>query len=122
MHLKWLSQRYIFLYKINNFQKAPLTEQEKLDAKKKFEEFDTDKSGTIDREELKKILLTTMKGKVSPAMIERVVNMHMNSGDKDGSGEISLEEFYGIYHQLFGDKKTGGMGLPIMGFAPPMKK
>lgn len=40
------------------------------------------------QDELKQLLLSVTANKTSPAMIERIVNMHMNSGDKDGDGQI----------------------------------
>eukprot|EP00761_Pharyngomonas_kirbyi_P009746 gb/GECH01009764.1/.p1 GENE.gb/GECH01009764.1/~~gb/GECH01009764.1/.p1 ORF type:complete len:218 (+),score=44.85 gb/GECH01009764.1/:1-654(+) len=99
-------------------KQAELTEEDCQHALTKFKEFDKDGNGTISRDELKDLLLTTMSKKSSSAMVDRVVNMHMNSADKDGNDEIDKEEFLTVYAKVFKKGGSGGpapFGMPMMG-------
>jgi Ca2+-binding EF-hand superfamily protein len=46
-----------------------------------------------------------MKKKMGKILFERILSMHMSQADKSGDGQISLEEFYNIYEELFISKK-----------------
>ena len=62
--------------------------------KSKFSEIDTDNSGSIRRVELGNFLSTSGK-------TESEANQTMSVGDKDGDGEITLEEFLDLYRHPF---------------------
>merc|ERR1711879_21818 len=61
--------------------------------KKKFEEYDTDGSGQIDKDELK-VLLTKVVGE---APSDEEVDKMMKSVDSSGDGKVDFKEFCGIY-------------------------
>jgi len=82
--------------------KRELTPDEIAEAKESFKKFDLDKSGTIDRNELIIILEQTQKSKnMGKAIFDRLVNMHMNTVDKDGNGVIDEKEYLELYKLIF---------------------
>ncbi|KAL9645858.1 hypothetical protein ABK040_003588 [Willaertia magna] len=91
--------------KVNKNQ-IQLSESEVELAKIKFNEYDLDKSGSIDKQELRK-LLEDVNGskKMSKLLFDRLVDMHMQQGDKDGNEKIEFEEFLGIYTKIFGTQQ-----------------
>ena len=63
--------------------------------KKKFEEFDTDGSGKIDKDELKNLLHKVVGEEPSDEEVEKM----MKDVDTDKSGTIDFKEFCGIYEK-----------------------
>lgn len=107
-------------------QENILTDQDVEDARAAFKKFDKDNSGTIDRNELKDLLTSSMSKKMAPGMVERFVDAQMQLADKDGSGTIDFDEFLGVYNKLVASNSPasptsspasplGGMALPGMG-------
>ncbi|KAG2388592.1 hypothetical protein C9374_000031 [Naegleria lovaniensis] len=100
-------------------QKKPLSEEEKRKAKQCFDKYDLDKSGTIDRNEMSKLLESVYNenGKMSKVLFNRLVDMHMNKAGDDNV--FSFEEFLGIYRNIFGEdqdvaQSSSGFVLPGM--------
>eukprot|EP01111_Echinosteliopsis_oligospora_P015688 TRINITY_DN627_c0_g1_i1.p1 TRINITY_DN627_c0_g1~~TRINITY_DN627_c0_g1_i1.p1 ORF type:complete len:240 (+),score=71.02 TRINITY_DN627_c0_g1_i1:67-786(+) len=115
-------------------QESILSEDDIADARVQFKKYDKDGSGTIDREELKELLLVTMGKKMSAMMVQRMVDAQMQLADKDGSGEIDFDEFLTVYNKIIASSKAeagasggigiqmpGMMGMPMMGGKPPGK-
>eukprot|EP01027_Heterolobosea_sp_BB2_P021160 GEZU01030332.1.p1 GENE.GEZU01030332.1~~GEZU01030332.1.p1 ORF type:complete len:355 (-),score=113.50 GEZU01030332.1:45-1001(-) len=78
-----------------------LTPEQKAAALEKFDQYDVDRSQTIDMTELKALLEDTIQSKMSAGMWNRFVKMNMSSVDKDGNNEIDFEEFLSLYAKLF---------------------
>jgi len=77
------------------------TEQEKQDAWVLFQKFDKDKSGTIEKGELKELLKEKMGKRTSEAILSRYVDSHFSEFDKQGTGSISKTEFLKLYKKLY---------------------
>eukprot|EP00026_Physarum_polycephalum_P016314 Phypoly_transcript_17194.p1 GENE.Phypoly_transcript_17194~~Phypoly_transcript_17194.p1 ORF type:complete len:257 (+),score=54.55 Phypoly_transcript_17194:84-773(+) len=107
-------------------QENVLTEADIAEARAAFDKFDKDKSGTIDRNELKELLLSSMNRKMAPGMVERFVDAQMQLADKDGSGAIDFDEFLAVYNKMVANASAGGSlqkapslpGMAIPGVAP----
>ncbi|KAL0482587.1 calmodulin [Acrasis kona] len=83
-------------------QADKLTDTQRQEAKLAFDKHDVDKSGTISRNELKKVLEENLKGKkMGNLVFDRLVSGYMQQADKDQSGEITFEEFLSIYAAVF---------------------
>ena len=72
-----------------------------MEIKEAFDLFDTDKSGQIDKEELKQAL----KNLGIDAKNQTLTNM-MNDLDKDGSGQIDFDEFIDMMTAKMSDRDT----------------
>ncbi|XP_071819142.1 centrosomal protein 43-like isoform X2 [Apostichopus japonicus] len=70
------------------------------DAKQKFEHYDKDKSGAIDKNELRNLFMD-MFPHFHKNMLERYVNDEFSAGDSDFSSGIEFDEFLGMYKRLF---------------------
>ncbi|XP_076467350.1 uncharacterized protein LOC143298352 isoform X2 [Babylonia areolata] len=86
-----------------------LTEKQVEDARKKFEEYDRDGSGAIDKDELRELFMD-MFPSFNKNMLERYVNDEFRAVDRDFSSRnyftitargIDFEEFLGMYKRLF---------------------
>ncbi|BFZ09479.1 hypothetical protein BsWGS_12518 [Bradybaena similaris] len=77
-----------------------LSEKQISDARKKFEMYDKDNSGTIDKDELRQLFLD-MFPSFNRNMLERYVNDEFNAADRNFSSSIDFNEFLGMYKRLF---------------------
>ncbi|KAK7107853.1 centrosomal protein 43-like isoform X2 [Littorina saxatilis] len=77
-----------------------LTENQIEDARKKFDEYDRDGSGAIDKDELRELFLD-MFPSFNKHMLERYVNDEFRAVDRDFSSSIDFDEFLGMYKRLF---------------------
>ncbi|XP_033120502.1 FGFR1 oncogene partner-like isoform X5 [Anneissia japonica] len=77
-----------------------LTSKQVSDAHKKFEYYDKDKNGTIDKDELRNLFIDIFPH-FHRNMLERYVNDEFKSGDRDFSSGIDFDEFLGMYKRLF---------------------
>ncbi|XP_038076961.1 centrosomal protein 43-like [Patiria miniata] len=77
-----------------------LTAVQIADAKQKFDFYDADKSGSIDKDELRNLFID-MFPHFHRNMLERYVNDEFRAGDKDFSSGIDFDEFLGMYRRLF---------------------
>ncbi|XP_071800545.1 uncharacterized protein [Asterias amurensis] len=80
--------------------KVDLTAVQIADAKEKFEYYDKDKSGSIDKDELRSLFID-MFPHFHRNMLERYVNDEFRAGDSDFSSCIDFDEFLGMYRRLF---------------------
>ena len=92
-----------------------LTPEELKEAEDAFSKYDTDNSGTIDRDELKNILKDTIGKRMGEAMLNRMLEAQMQLYDKDNSGAIDRDEFLRLYVGLL-KKKEPTKGPMVMGF------
>lgn len=77
-----------------------LTEKQIEEARQKFDEYDRDGSGAIDKDELRELFLD-MFPSFNKNMLERYVNDEFRAVDKDFSCSIDFDEFLGMYKRLF---------------------
>lgn len=77
-----------------------LTDRQIEEARKKFEYYDKDGSGAIDKEELRDLFLD-MFPNFHRNMLERYVNDEFAAVDKDFNSSIDFDEFLGMYKRLF---------------------
>ncbi|CAD5113362.1 DgyrCDS2534 [Dimorphilus gyrociliatus] len=77
-----------------------LSPQQIEDAREKFEKYDVDKNGTIDKNELRTLFID-MFPSFHRNMLERYVNDEFRAVDKDFSMTIDFNEFMEMYKRLF---------------------
>ncbi|XP_032881575.1 centrosomal protein 43 isoform X2 [Amblyraja radiata] len=70
------------------------------EAKKKFEFYDKDKNGELNKEELKELFVDLFPH-FPKNMLDRYVNDEFRAVDKDFSNAIDYDEFLGMYKKLF---------------------
>ncbi|XP_041106449.1 FGFR1 oncogene partner isoform X5 [Polyodon spathula] len=70
------------------------------EARKKFDHYDKDRSGEINKEELR-TLFTDLFPHFHKNMLERYVTDEFRAVDKDFSNSIDFDEFLGMYKRLF---------------------
>jgi len=64
-----------------------------------FAQFDTDKSGTLDRKELKKILDVAVEG-TGQSVTEQDINDALREIDTNNDGTVSKSEFTALIQKL----------------------
>ena len=64
-----------------------------------FAQFDTDKSGTLDRKELKKILDVAVEG-TGQTVTEQDINDALREIDTNNDGSVSKSEFTALIQKL----------------------
>jgi len=79
-------------------------------AEEAFWRYDTDRSGTIDRNELKPLLRAVFGNRMSEGLMDRYASAHLQSADRDRSGQIDFGEFLELYARL--KPLLGGGGGP----------
>ncbi|XP_069462750.1 centrosomal protein 43 isoform X3 [Ambystoma mexicanum] len=77
-----------------------LSPKQVIEAKKKFEFYDKDKSGEISKDELRTLFMDLFPH-FHRNMLERYVNDEFKSADKDFNNGIDFQEFIGMYKRLF---------------------
>ncbi|CAH1229679.1 FGFR1OP [Branchiostoma lanceolatum] len=77
-----------------------LTSKQVEDARKKFNKYDADKNGYIDKDEMRQLFLD-MFPHFNRNMLDRYVNDEFRAQDKDFSNTIDFDEFLGMYKRLF---------------------
>lgn len=87
---------------------SSLTEEQKASAKEMFEKFDEDKSGSIEFNELRALLESTLKVKLSDKLYEKYVSSQFELTDKNGDKSLQFDEFLVLYEKLYHSKE-----LPI---------
>jgi Ca2+-binding EF-hand superfamily protein len=65
-----------------------------------FQKYDTDRSGTIDRSELKPLLREFFGNRMSEGLMDRFASAHIQSADTNRSGQIDFREFLELYAKL----------------------
>ncbi|KAK2169345.1 hypothetical protein LSH36_11g13075 [Paralvinella palmiformis] len=77
-----------------------LTPKQITAAREKFHYYDTDKNGTIEKDELRKLFCDIFPG-FHRNMIDRYVNDEFRAADRDLNNAIDFDEFLGMYKRLF---------------------
>jgi len=68
-----------------------LTEEQMIDCRNKFDFYDANKNGTIEKDELRNLLTDTLGKKMSTVMINRFCDSQFQLWDKDDSGTIEFD-------------------------------
>jgi len=71
----------------------------KVEIKKAFDDFDTDKSGQIDAKEFENVLgkynsSPECKKKMEPAKIKEIASQFIEVADKNADGKVNFNEFF----------------------------
>ncbi|PVD28161.1 hypothetical protein C0Q70_10746 [Pomacea canaliculata] len=77
-----------------------LSEKQLLDAREKFDLYDRDGSGAIDKDELRELFIDLFPG-FNRNMLEKYVQDEFKAIDKDFSSSIEFDEFLAMYKRLF---------------------
>jgi len=77
-----------------------ITDPEIQNCMVQFRQADADGSGTIDARELKGLLRRSMGNQMSDSLLDRFVNLQMQSLDANRSGSIDFDEFLQLYMKL----------------------
>ncbi|XP_063352425.1 FGFR1 oncogene partner isoform X2 [Pelmatolapia mariae] len=93
-----------------------LTQKQITNAKKKFDFYDKDHSGSVLRENLKNVF-TDLFPAVNRKMLERFVTDELRASDKDFSSTIDFQQFLGMYRQLFSQCRSVVLQDSDMGVA-----
>jgi len=78
-----------------------LIEEEKQQLLLLFKEADMDDSGTLDKDEIKRILIALAldQGRDASSVSDRIVEDTMKKVDKDGSGKVDIREFIHLWFE-----------------------
>ncbi|GAM23340.1 hypothetical protein SAMD00019534_065150 [Acytostelium subglobosum LB1] len=79
---------------------TPLTPEQLTTIRTVFDKFDKDKSGTLDKVELRGVLEETLKRKVSDMLFNKYLELQFNDSDKNFNGVIEFEEFASLYSKI----------------------
>ncbi|XP_069103533.1 centrosomal protein 43-like isoform X2 [Argopecten irradians] len=77
-----------------------LTKKQLLDAQSKFDFYDKDRNGEIDKDELRELFMD-MFPNFNRNMLDRYVNDEFRAADRDFSSSITFDEFVDMYKRLF---------------------
>eukprot|EP01119_Soliformovum_irregulare_P002905 TRINITY_DN1315_c0_g1_i1.p1 TRINITY_DN1315_c0_g1~~TRINITY_DN1315_c0_g1_i1.p1 ORF type:complete len:250 (+),score=73.95 TRINITY_DN1315_c0_g1_i1:51-800(+) len=81
-------------------QPPPLSETQIADITAKFKAYDKDGNGTLDKQELRALLETTLKRKITDKMFESYTNLIVSANDKNANGLIELDEFISLFSKI----------------------
>ena len=70
-------------------------------AKEIFNRFDKDKSGFIEKDELREILITVSKQLNLPILTEKEIEEGLKQLDNNNDGKLQFDEFLKFYEQLY---------------------
>jgi len=88
-------------------KKNGLTEEEVADMYSRYSHADLDRSGQLDRDELKALLKATIARQMSDGQLDLFIKSQWHNVDKDRSGSVDFEEFLSLYSWMkFEAKKT----------------
>jgi len=104
------TQSFSFLAK-----KHRLSEDEVRDLDKRYKASDLDRSGQLDKQELKHFLKTTVAKSATDAGLSKFVDSQWHNVDRDGSGLVDFDEFLGLYAIL---KASSKAAAPLGAAAP----
>ena len=94
----------------NSIEKIRIEIASRVKTKKKlkkiFKKIDLDKSNSIDQKEFEALLMATMAVKLEDVLFEKVWNIVLNIGNKDGERKNSID-LLGLKSWLFGNNKPG---------------
>jgi len=78
-------------------KKHGLSEEEVVDMDVRYKHADLDRSGQLDRDELKALLHATIAVKMTPIQLDTYVNSQWHNVDRDGNGAVDFDEFLALY-------------------------
>ena len=70
-------------------------------AKEIFNRFDKDKSGFIEKDELRELLITVSKQLNLPILTEKEIEEGLKQLDNNNDGKLQFNEFLNFYEQLY---------------------
>ena len=70
-------------------------------AKEIFNRFDKDKSGFIEKDELRELLFTVSKQLNLPILTEKEIEEGLKQLDNNNDGKLQFDEFLSFYEQLY---------------------
>ena len=70
-------------------------------AKEIFNRFDKDKSGFIEKDELRELLITVRKQLNLPILTEKEIEEGLKQLDNNNDGKLQFDEFLKFYEQLY---------------------
>lgn len=70
-------------------------------AKEIFNRFDKDKSGFIEKDELRELLITVSKQLNLPILTEKEIEEGLKQLDNNNDGKLQFDEFLNFYEQLY---------------------
>ncbi|EFA79377.1 putative importin subunit alpha A [Heterostelium album PN500] len=79
---------------------ATLSDEQMQMIRVSFDKFDTDKSGTLDKFELRKVLEETLKRKISDVLFNRYIEIQFQISDTNFNGVIDFDEFVSLYKKI----------------------
>ena len=78
-----------------------VSDEVRAEARAMFDKYDKDASGSLDRKEIRKVLLKMDKGLESDSpVMQAMVDQLIKQADTDMSGVLEFEEFIGVYARL----------------------
>uniref|UniRef100_UPI003AAE7958 centrosomal protein 43 isoform X2 n=1 Tax=Centroberyx gerrardi TaxID=166262 RepID=UPI003AAE7958 len=77
-----------------------LSPKQTADARKKFDSYDRDRSGSVGQQDLKSVFADLFPS-FSKNMLERFISDELRAADKSFSKTVDFQEFLGLYQRLF---------------------
>jgi len=78
-------------------KKHGFSEEEVIDMDARYKHADLDRSGQLDREELKNLLHSTIAVQMTQLQINTYLNSQWHNVDRDGNGAVDFDEFLALY-------------------------
>jgi len=99
-------------------KKHHLTEEEVRDLDRRYKVADLDRSGELDKDELRILLKNTIASKASDAGLNKFFDSQWHNVDRDGNGTVDFDEFLSLYAILKVHPGQAGVA-PKAGAAAP---
>jgi len=94
-------------------KKHGLTEAEVRDTDVRYKLADLDRSGQLDRKELKQLLRNTIAGTMSNDQLEKYLKAQWHNVDRDASGTVDFDEFLSLYAVLKKESRLRKPEAPV---------
>jgi len=82
-------------------EEASLSPAERSRIKAKFDKYDADGNGTLDKGEFRQLLEETLNRKISDNLFDRYLNIQFQLSDADFNGVIDFQEFCSLYAKIY---------------------
>jgi len=99
-------------------KKHGLSEEEVVDMDARYKHADLDRSGQLDRTELKSLLHATIAVKMTPLQLDTYVGSQWHNVDRDGNGAVDFDEFLALYAILKLEAKQRSVKRPASAITP----
>jgi len=93
-------------------KKHGLSEEEVVDMDVRYKHADLDRSGQLDREELKALLHATIAVKMTSLQLDTYIAAQWHNVDRDGNGAVDFDEFLALYAILKLEAKQNARKRP----------